>query len=105
MENTEIGYVEKDGAVIINVAIKNILKEEHMNMSTISRLTHRRNSECLTKLLKRENMSVSTAVECLNVLGYEFAIRKMSARKPVGEIIIAAPKKIKNHINLRKEAN
>lgn len=65
--------------MFINKAIRNIMKEKNVSLLTMAKSLGKERGNEISSRLRSENLSFNSAVEMLNVLGYEIVIQE---RKP-----------------------
>lgn len=65
--------------MFINKAIRNIMKDKNVSLLTMAKSLGKERGNEISSRLRSENLSFNSAVEMLNVLGYEIVIQE---RKP-----------------------
>lgn len=65
--------------MFINKAIRNIMSDKGVTLLTMAKAIGKERGNEISSRLRSENMSFNSAVEMLNVLGYEIVIQE---RKP-----------------------
>ena len=63
----------------INHAIRNLMKSKNISLLSMAKSLGKQRGNEISSRLRSENMSFNSAVEMLNVLGYEIVIQE---RKP-----------------------
>lgn len=63
----------------INHAIRNLMKNKNISLLSMAKSLGKQRGNEISSRLRSENMSFNSAVEMLNVLGYEIVIQE---RKP-----------------------
>lgn len=73
----------------INHAIRNLMKTKNISLTAMARACGKNRGNDISSRLMNENLSFNTAIEMLNVLGYEVVIQeKRQGSRRADQIVI-----------------
>ena len=80
--------------MLINDAIKKVMKKQNVTQVIMAKGINASSQSVVAKRLKTQNLGVDTALEMLELLGFEMVIQERKpGRRPEGQILIERSKK------------